>query len=142
MSHITVLPRSSFSRIFSAAAIPDLQKPINKLQTNNDLDAKYLIVFDPPSDKTNFVETYIRTNKENLATAQGDGLIRDEETLKTKEGKRQKQIRTTKCIHLFLAYCTSSRTVGNVEVNPFDIRRGAVIPVAGPSNVTEVQGRI
>jgi hypothetical protein len=142
MSHITLLPRSSLSHIFSAATNPDLQKPINELQTNNDLDAKYLIVFDPPSDKTNFVETYIRTNKENLATARGDRLIRDEETLKAKEGKKQKQIRTSKCMHLFLAYCTSSPTVGHVEVNPFDIRRGAVVPVAGPSNVTEVQGRI
>jgi hypothetical protein len=97
---------SSYSHIFSATGIPlpgDLQKPIIELQTDDDSNAKYLIVFDPPSDKANFVETYVRTNKENLATARRDCLIRDEATSKAKEGKRRKQIGTRKCIHLFLA---------------------------------------
>ena len=104
MSHNIFRPRPSFSHNFPAAIIPDLQKPIAELQTDNDLNAKYLIVFDPPSDKTNFVETYIKTNKENLVTAHGDPLIRDEVTSKTQEGKRRKQTRTGKCIHIFLAY--------------------------------------
>lgn len=48
--------------------------------------------------------------------------MRDEETLKAKEGKRQKQARTGKHIHMFLAYCPSSSpltfTLWTIDVEP------------------------
>jgi hypothetical protein len=50
-------------------------------------EVKYLIMFDLLSDHANIVETYVTDNKENLAVARGDPLVREEDELKEKKGQ-------------------------------------------------------
>jgi hypothetical protein len=61
------------------------QRPITEVMANE--KEKYLILFDLPSDHANIVETYIKDNKENLAIARGDRLVREEDELKAKKVK-------------------------------------------------------
>lgn len=56
-----------------------------------------MIVFNLPSDHVNIVETYIKNNKENLAIARGDRLVREEEELKAKKVKGKKKDEAGKC---------------------------------------------
>ena len=76
--------------IYTAASIQlpsRLQKPITEVKADEEEAAKYLIMFNLPSDHANIVETYIKNNKEKLAIARGDSLVREEAELKAKKGK-------------------------------------------------------
>ena len=79
-----------------AASSADLKKPITELKENKE-GVKYLIMFN--ADPANIVETYVKKNKENLATARGDSLVREEDELKAKKGKGKgkKKDKTGKC---------------------------------------------
>ena len=82
--------------IYTAAIVPSvLQKPITEVRA--DEKEKYLIMFDLPSDHANIVETYVKNNKENLAIARGDRLVREEEELKAKKVKGKKKDEAGKC---------------------------------------------
>jgi hypothetical protein len=54
-------------------------------------EVKFLVMFDLPSDQANIVETYVKDNKENIAIARGDRLVREEEESKGKNRKGKKK---------------------------------------------------
>ena len=88
------LSQSAIHHICTAAGVQlpgGLQKPITDAKTEEDEEIKYLIMFDLPPDHANIVETYVKDNKENLAIAHGDRLVREEDELKAKKGKRGKK---------------------------------------------------
>jgi hypothetical protein len=88
------LSQSAIHQICTAASVQlpgGLQKPITDAKTEEDEEIKYLIMFDLPPDHANIVETYVKDNKENLAIAHGDRLVREEDELKAKKGKRGKK---------------------------------------------------
>jgi hypothetical protein len=85
--------------IYTAASVQlpsGLQKPITEVKADEE-EVKYLIMFDLLPDHANIVETYVKDNKENLANARGDRLVREEVELKTKKGKGKKKDRAGKC---------------------------------------------
>jgi hypothetical protein len=53
-------------------------------------------MFDLPSDHATIVETYVKDNKENLAVARGDRLVKEEDELKAKKGKAKKKSKAGK----------------------------------------------
>jgi hypothetical protein len=55
-----------------------------------------LIMFDLPSDQANIVETYVKDNKENIAIARGDRLVREEDESKGKNRKGKKKSKAGK----------------------------------------------
>jgi len=65
-----------------------LQKPITEVKADKEEEGKYLIMFDLPYD---IVETYVKDNKENLAIARGERLVREEVELKAKKVKGKKK---------------------------------------------------
>jgi hypothetical protein len=67
-----------------------LQKSITDVKAD-EREVKYLIMFDLPSVNANIVETYVKDNKENLAIARGDRLVKEEDKSKTKKGKGKKK---------------------------------------------------
>lgn len=87
--HSSRLWRSVTHHIFTAASVQQpggLQKPITEAKADEE-EAKYLIMFDLPPEHVNILETYIKKNKENLAIAHGDSLVKEEAELKGKKGK-------------------------------------------------------
>lgn len=91
--HSSGLSRSLTHHIYTAAQagiqIPgDLKKPIIEVKADGEEEVtKYLIMFDLPSDHANIVETYVKDNKENkenLAVARLENLLREEEAEKKK----------------------------------------------------------
>jgi hypothetical protein len=101
--HSSRLSRSVTQHIYTAASIQlpgGLQKPITEAEVDEEDKARYLLMFGLPSDHANIVQTYIKNNKENLAIARGDRLVREEEDeLKTKKGKgkKKKKGKASKC---------------------------------------------
>ena len=86
--------------IYTAASVElpsGLQKPITDVKGGEEEEAKYLIMFDLPSDHANILETYVKDNKENRAIARGDRLVREEVELKAKKGKGKKKDKAGKC---------------------------------------------
>jgi hypothetical protein len=80
------------THIYTAATVQlpsGLQKPITDVKGDEEEEAKYLIMFDLPSHHANIVETYVKDNKENLAIARGDRLVREEVELKAKKGNKK-----------------------------------------------------
>jgi hypothetical protein len=86
--------------IYTAASVQlpsGLQKPITEVKADKEEEVKYLIMFDLPTDHANIVETYVKDNKENLAIARGDRLVREETELKAKRVKGKKKDEAGKC---------------------------------------------
>jgi len=72
--------------IFKSASIQipgGLKKPITEVKADGEEEvAKYLIMFDLPSDHANIVQAYVndnKENKENLAVALRENLVKEEE---------------------------------------------------------------
>ena len=94
--HSSRLSRSVTHHIYTAASVQlpsGLQKPITEVKADEEGEVKYLIMFDLPSDHANIMETYVKNNKENLAIARGDRLVREEVELKAKKVKGKKRTR-------------------------------------------------
>jgi hypothetical protein len=86
--------------IYTAASLQlssGLRKPITEVKADEEEEVKYLIMFDLPSDHANMLETYVKNNKENLAIARGDRLVREEGELKAKKVKGKKKEKAGKC---------------------------------------------
>ena len=101
--HSSILSCSVIHHIYTAASVQRsgaLQKPITEVKADEEEEVKYLIMFDLPSDHTNIVETYVKNNKENLAVARGDRLVREEGKLKAKKGKGEKKDKAGKCHYI------------------------------------------
>ena len=96
--HSSRLSRSVTHHIYTAAS-PSLQKPITEVKADEEEEVKYLIMFDLPSDHANIVEKCVKVNKENLAIARGERLVREEVELKAKKvkGKKKKKDKAGKC---------------------------------------------
>lgn len=97
--HSSRLSRSVTHYIYTAASpsTSSLQEPITEVKVNEEEEVKYLIMFDLPSDHANIVEKYVKDNKENLAIARGDRLVREEVELNAKKVKGKKKDKAGKC---------------------------------------------
>jgi len=73
-----------------------LQKSITDVKGDEKEEVKFLIMFDLPSDQANVVETYVKENKENIAIARGDRLVREEDESKGKNRKGKKKSKAGK----------------------------------------------
>lgn len=73
-----------------------LQKSITDVMGDEKEEVKFLVMFDLPSDQANIVETYVKDNKENIAIARGDRLVREEEESKGKNRKGKKKSKAGK----------------------------------------------
>lgn len=58
---------------------------------DNDEQLNYLIMYDLPSGKENFLEKYIHKSKLDLSIARGARLIQEEEELQAKKEKPKKK---------------------------------------------------
>ncbi|KIM72917.1 hypothetical protein PILCRDRAFT_15717 [Piloderma croceum F 1598] len=85
--------------IFKSASVQlpgGLQKSITDVKGDEKEEVKFLIMFDLPSDQANIVETYVKDNKENIAIAHGDRLVREEDESKGKNRKGKKKTKAGK----------------------------------------------
>ena len=107
-NHSSRLSCSLTYHIYTAATssvqIPGgLKKPVTGVKVDGEEVTKYLIMFDLPSDDANIVETYVNDNKENLAVARGESLVREEEVelakKNKKKGKGKKKDNAGKCLN-------------------------------------------
>jgi hypothetical protein len=107
--------------IYTAATIEQpggLQRPITEVKAKE--KEKYLIMFDLPSDHANIVETYIKDNKENLAIARGDRLVREEDELKAKKVKGKNKDEAGNC------HCVSTDNL-RIEYDFFHSKIGYIV---------------